>query len=144
MPFFDDCLKHDVALSVSSLHKYSVLYEQCANLPDKEVGIMMADLSALVDNPKCAVNTTGVHVRGKKPFSTKSWAVPGTGLDKLCIDDDKALGKYYPGMTCVKAAASGVSCHQSLPSPFPSPPAPRLSYRQPYERGEPAASESIP
>ena len=52
VPFFDDCLKHDVALSVTQLHKYTVLYEQCANLPDKEVGKMMADLSTLVDNPK--------------------------------------------------------------------------------------------
>jgi hypothetical protein len=52
VPFFDDCLKHDAALSISQLHKYTVLYEQCANLGDNEVGVLMADLSLLVDNPK--------------------------------------------------------------------------------------------
>eukprot|EP01047_Picozoa_sp_COSAG01_P067010 COSAG01_NODE_9371_length_2464_cov_57.103594_4_plen_67_part_00 len=50
------------------------------------------------------MNTTGVHVRGKKPFSSKQWA--GAGLGNLCIDNDKALNKYLPFRalgTCLNA-----------------------------------------
>ena len=50
VPFFDDCLR-DTQLSTKDLHKYTVLYERCANLNDHEVGVLMADLNTLVNNP---------------------------------------------------------------------------------------------
>jgi|EP01047_Picozoa_sp_COSAG01_P067460 hypothetical protein len=105
VPFFEECLRRDAVLSVPQLHQYAALYESCANMDNKDVGIMLNELNTLLSNPKCRVNTSSVRTRG--------------GIFKLsrkvssCVDDDKTLMRMYPGTTCVKAAASGVGCKMS-------------------------------
>ena len=113
VPFYDDCLKRDGgAVGVAEMQKYNKLYEECANLPEKEVGVLLSDLNDLISNPKCHVNTTGIQSRGGK-FALPAFKGPGT-----CKDDNKGLAKMYAGQTCLKAAASKSGCKYPKVSDF--------------------------
>ena len=66
VPFFDQCIKQDTAISVKGLQKYNQLYENCANMGSKEVVFLLSEINVLIKNPKCVVNTTGIKTRGPK------------------------------------------------------------------------------
>ena len=69
VPFYDQCVKKDSAISVQGLQKYNHLYEECANMGSEEVKVLLTDLGHIVENRKCRVNTTGISSRGPKVSS---------------------------------------------------------------------------
>ena len=84
VPFYDQCVKKDSAISVQGLQKYNHLYEECANMGSKEVKVLLTDLDHLVEDRKCLVNTTGITTRGPKVISPRLPRSPRRSVALVC------------------------------------------------------------
>ena len=94
VPFFDECFDERTVTTVDQLTKYTLLYEQCANQPEREVRAMIGSIDAMIENPMCRVNVTGILPRGENISIARQHSSDHISGDE-CVDDDEK-GKSRP------------------------------------------------
>jgi len=91
VPFYDECFDERTVTTVDQLTKYTLLYEQCANQPEREVRAMIGSIDAMIENPMCRVNVTGILPRGEN-ISIQRQHSSDAASGGECVDDDE-MGK---------------------------------------------------
>ena len=91
--------------------KYTLLYEQCANQPEREVRDMIGSIDSLLENPLCRVNVSGILPRGENVTIERHHSSDHTLTGEECVDDDSKM-LVLTGMetTCTEVAASDIGC----------------------------------
>ena len=91
VPFYDECFDERTVTTVDQLTKYTLLYEQCANQPEREVRAMIGNIDAMIENPMCRVNVTGILPRGENITIERMHSSDAISGGE-CVDDDE-MGK---------------------------------------------------